>query len=458
MYYARPAQLIVAKDAATKLISILNDDDYVSFVTLAGESRVELIPTRLGDCREELYEMIQNVQPNQGTFIGEALNMAHSLMKELDFEEKQVMLISDGKTYTNEPEDAAAVAENMLNDDITLSTVAVLNHNPQIGHTEGCAFLSDLAAIGGGVFYELLYEEKVAELVFATIGDKLTDAIVEGRVSVNIENYRDDVLDGIHSLPDIYGYVNSKPKLDATMVLSVDYQKNEKTTVAVPLYSYRDHGNGRVATFTSSLSSNWINAWGDEIKSRFFENVLVTNTPEERINYPYELEFEYSGNTSAVEILPSYLNPKATAKIKITAPDGKTAEQQLVFDLNRYYTEFDTSKNGKYHIEITYSYGNHSFTSNTYYNVAYGPEYDAFAAYDVASVYDFMRGAGQISTDGVLNLENDKGDVSTYELNFRAPLLILAVVLFVIDIFVRKFRWKDITGFFRKKQLKGVKK
>ena len=68
-----------------------------------------------------------------------------------------------------------------------------------------------------------------------------------------------------------------------------------------------------------------------------------------------------------------------------------------------------------------------------------------------------MRGAGQISTDGVLNLENDKGDVSTYELNFRAPLLILAVVLFVIDVFVRKFRWKDITGFFRKKQLKGVK-
>ena len=457
MYYSRPAQLIVAKDAATKLISILNDEDYVSFVTFSGESKVELIPTRLGDCREELYELIQSVSPNQGTFIGEALKMAHNLMKELDFEEKQVMLISDGKTYTNEPEDAAEVAAEMLNDDIALSTVAVLNHNPQIGHTEGCAFLADLADVGGGVFYELLYEEKVAELVFATIGDKLTDAIVEGDISVNVENYRDDVLDGIHSLPNIYGYVNSKPKLDATMALSVNYQKNESTTVAVPLYSYRDHGNGKVATFTSSLSGNWLGGWSDSDKLRFFGNVLVTNTPPERTNYPYELNFEYSGNSSAVEILPSYLNPKATAKVKITSPDGRVTEQQLVFDLNRYYTEFDTSKTGKYHIEITYSYGNHSFTSNTYYNVAYGPEYDSFAAYDIASVYDFMRGAGQISTDGSLDLENDKGDVSTYELNFRAPLLILAVVLFVIDVFVRKFRWKDITGFFRKKQLKGVK-
>ena len=35
-------------------------------------------------------------------------------------------------------------------------------------------------------------------------------------------------------------------------------------------------------------------------------------------------------------------------------------------------------------------------------------EYDSFTAYDVASVYKFMRGAGQISTDGKLNLENDE--------------------------------------------------
>ncbi len=450
MYYARPRQLLAAKDSAAKLVSILDDDDYVAFVTLAGESRVELTPTRLGDCREELYQKIQGVSANQGTFIGEALDMAYDLMRDLDFEEKQVMLLSDGKTYTHEPEDAGEVAAKMKESDIYLSTVAVLNHAPQSGHTRNCAFLSDLALAGGGVFYELIYEDRISELVFATIGDQLTESVIEGKTDVNVESYHDEALEGILNIPAVYGYVNSKQKLDATMVLSVDYRKNSKTTVAVPLYSYRDHGNGRVATFTSDISGDWLSEWDDEFKIKFFGNVLETNTPTERIDYPYELNFEHLGSRSTVEISPTYLNPKAKAKIKITSPDGKVTEQQLVFDLNKYSTSFDTPKVGRYHIEITYSYGNHSFVSNTYYNVPYGPEYDAFAVYDVASIYDFMRGNGRVSTDGDISLENDKADVATYERDFKAPLLILAVVLFVIDVFIRKFSWRDIKSFFKK--------
>ncbi len=450
MYYARPAQLIVAKDAATKLVSILDDEDYVAFVAFAGESKVELAPTRLGDCREKLYQTIQSVTPSQGTFIGEALDMAYDLMKDLNFEEKQVMLISDGKTYTNEPENATLVAEKMKGDDITLSTVAVLTHSPTVGHVKGCTFLSDLATAGGGIFYELLYQEKVAELVFATIGDNVTDAVVEGMTKVHIQSYHDEALEGVMNIPAVYGYVNSKPKLDATMVLSVDYAKNSTTTVQVPLYSYREHGNGRVATFTSSLSGNWLSDWGESLKGRFFKNLLETNTPRERQDYPFELRLEHFGDRSTVEISPTYLNPRAKAKVKITAPDGSVTEQQPVFDLNEYRTTFDTAKVGRYHIEITYSYGNHTFAASTYYTIAYDAEYDAFAAYDVASVYDFMRGLGEVSTDGNINLANDEGDVATYERDFKAPLLIFAVAVFVVDVFIRKFGWKDIKGFFRR--------
>ena len=264
-------------------------------------------------------------------------------------------------------------------------------------------------------------------------------------------------MDGIGSLPPIWGYINSKPKLDATMILSVDYVKNSETTVAVPLYSYRDHGNGKVATFTSSLSGSWLKDWALTDKTAFFGNVLSANTPRERIDYPFELKLEHFGSKSSVEISPSYLNPKAKTFIKITDPKGKVSEQQLVFDLNKYQTEFNTLAVGKYKIEITYTYGTHSFKSVSYYNIPYATEYDAFAAYDVSDVYDFMRGAGQISTDGKLDLENDKSYISTYELSFRVPLLIFAAALFVIDVFVRKFRWKDIKGFFHKKQKKGAK-
>ena len=450
------SQLIIAKDASIKLLSLLSDDDYVAYVTLAGEARIEQTPTRLGDCREELYKKIQNATPTQGTFIGDALKLAYEHVKDLNFSEKQVMLISDGLTFTYEPEDATKIATQMYVDGITVSTVNVLSGNvPQAVN-----LLSAIAANGRGNYYLLDRAENVADLIFATIADDLTESIVEKESKVTVASFRDETSEGILSLPNVHGYVNSKAKLDATMVLSVDYEQKSGKISQVPLYSYREHGNGRVATFTSSLSGNWLKAWDKDTKALFFDNVLTTNTPPERINYPYNLNFEYMGNYSTLEIVPSYLNPLAKATVKITAPDGTVSEEQLAFDLNRYFTTFETPKTGKYHVKITYTYGKHSFISNTYYNVSYEPEYNAFNVFDVSSLYDFIRSKGTITTNGNVDMRNDKNDVSTYELSFRLPLLITAVALFVADIFIRKTRWADIKRWFSKftKKKKGGKK
>ncbi len=444
------SQLAVAKDAAMKLLSILGDDDYVAYVTLAGEARIEMTPTRLGDVRQELYEMIQGAMPTQGTFIGEALNMAFNHIKDLDFAEKQVMLISDGLTFTFEPEDATEVAQKMRDNDIVLSTVNVIRE-------DDAGYLKNLASIGGGKYYFIQSQEKVSELIFAEIADDLTESVVEKRTPVNIETFRDGTVEGIMSLPDVYGYVNSKPKLDATMVLSVDYQKNANVTVAVPLYSYREHGNGRVATFTSSLSGDWLYGWSNSAKEQLFNNILVTNTPTEHVNYPFTITMDYMGDASNIEIIPSSVNPRAKATLTLISPDGSISEHPMVFDLNRYYATVDTPDLGKYNIEITYTYGNHSFTSDTYFTLAYSEEYNSFATYDIVNIYDFMRGVGQISADGRLDLENDKNNVDTYEVSFSIPLLIVVAVLFVIDVVVRKFRIKDIKGLFTRSK-KGVAK
>ena len=444
------SQFATAKDAALKLLSILGDEDYVCYVTLAGEARVEMTPTKLGMVRQELYEKIQSAQPTQGTFIGEALNLAYEHIKDHDFAEKQVMLISDGLTFTFEPEDAADVAKKMRDSGITLSTVNIIKEEDE-------GYLKNLATIGGGKYYFIQSQEKVSELVFAEIADDLTESIVERQSSVNIVSYHDDTVKGILSLPDVNGFLNSKAKLDATMVISVDYVRNNGTSVEVPLYSYRDHGNGRVATFTSSLSGQWLKGWTNSVKEKLFGNVLVTCTPKEYVNYPFTVSVDYSGDSAKIEIIPSSVNPKAKAMISLTYPDGTVEERDMTFVLNRYTVEFDAPAMGKYAIDITYTYGNHSFTSSTFFTAAYSQEYDSFAAYDIVNIYDFMRGVGQISEDGKLDLSNEKGSVDTYELSFRMPLLILAAILFVVDVVVRKFKWKDILALFTKKKRKEKK-
>jgi hypothetical protein len=46
--------------------------------------------------------------------------------------------------------------------------------------------------------------------------------------------------------------------------------------------------------------------------------------------------------------------------------------------------------------------------------------------------------------------------VDTYEMSFRLPLLIVAATLFVVDVVVRKFKWKDIKGLFSSKRKEAI--
>ena len=436
------SQFETAQKAAQKLLSMLDDDDNVAIIALSGEPQVIQIPVRLGDKRQEINQKIKDAEPTQGTFIGKALDMAYGLMEHLSFEQKQVMLISDGLSFTLESENSADIAAKMLSDGIVLSTINVIRED------DG-GFLKNLASIGGGKYYFIKNQEDISGVAFAEIIDDITDSVVEKQSKVNIESFRDDVMDGILTIPDVGGYVNSKSKIDATTVLSVDYQKNSATVKKVPLYSYREHGNGRVSSFTSSISGSWLADWSVNLKERFFGNLLVTNTPLEHVDYPFNIVIEQNGGMSTIEIIPSVVNPRAKAEIVFTSPSTLGGESiDMTFNLNKYVAVIPTADIGKYSIEINYTYGNHTFTSNTYLTKSYGEEYNAFAAYDIVNIYDFMRGVGRVSEDGNLSFENAKNEVDTYEVSFRVPLLIFAVSLFVIDVILRKFGWDDIKGLF----------
>ena len=462
-----------SRDAATKLISILNDEDSVIFLPFAGKVLLEegWKPVKLGDVvdfegategmtyRQWLYKEINEADYEQGTLLGAALEQAYLHTKDLGYAESQVMIISDGETFSHENEDAADIARKLYEEVDTVVSVIDINMG-SYQRPEGTDLLKSIALSGGGDYHAIDRAEDVAELVFSTIADDLTESVINGRTPVNIVSYRDDTLKGIISLSDVLGYVNGKAKADAVTVLTLSYQKTESTTVEVPLYASRDHGNGRISTFTSSLGGSWLNEWSREEKEKFFGNVLDTNTPEERIDRPYDVNTEYGGDTSVIEILPAVINPRAKATYELLYLGEVVDSGSMTFDRSRYYAEVKTVNTGKYTVRITYSYANHSFSSESYFNVSYHPEYDAFTPYDIASLYNMMRSVGSVWTDGRVDLEVNKDEVATYEYSFAIPLLIASVALLVVDIFIRKTPWKDIVHFFGKirKKRKGATK
>ena len=442
------SRLRIAKQAAIQLINMLNDDDYVMIVNFWGEINVLQSPVLVVN-RDEVIAKINAIQPYQGTVIGTALDKAGDLMIDMAFEDKQIMLISDGMSYTLENDTPADVVKKLKDHDITTSVI-----HPA-AREEGIATLRGIAEAGGGSYFEINTEENLLEIMFSEIADDLTESVIKGRTPVHVKREGDEVLIGLASVPDVMGYTYAKAKASANTVLTVEYVKSGGNAVEVPLYAYWNYGNGRVTTFTSSFTGDWAAEWQNESGERFFENVLSTNIPAERIDYPYSISVEYDGSYSQIEIIPVILNPYAETYVTVTHPDGSEVTELLTFDSTRYFYRFETPQKGRYLIGITYSYSDKSFISEAAFHIGYSPEYNSFEVFDPASLHAAIRNRGSVNEGTIPSLENDDKEVATYVVRFVAPLMIVAVALYVVDIIIRKLKWTDIKSFFGLKTSKG---
>lgn len=426
----------IARESAIKLLSLLNDDDYICLVTFSGEIKVRT-PARVGDVRQELVQYIDALYTSHGTDIGLGLEEAMKAIKALNLSENQVMLISDGFSFDN-TKDAVEVAGQLF---ASGTPVSVINTYIPADGEQGRATLKRVVGAGeGGNYYEISVVENVGNVVFGSVANDVTEAVIEKNSTVNIERYRDGIVDGIGALSQVSGYIQSMAKYDATVPITVNYVKANGYTRAVPLYAYRTHGNGRIASLTTSLSDSWTGLWSDQERTRFVTNMLISNTPDERVDHPFTVTVEQNDYDAYVEITPGILNPKARADIVITLPNGKTISKTLDFDSRKYSYTFDTGKVGTYTVKVTYSYDDKVFSSTESFEIPYLPEYDAFAGFSKANIYEFMRGNGSIVEDEIPNLENERSEITTYNMSYRIPLLIAAIALFLLDVLIRKIK------------------
>ncbi len=432
------SKFTAAKQAAVQLISVLDEEDYICFVEFSGDVKVQT-PTKVKDCKAKLVNYIQGLITGHGTDIGLGLEEAMKTIKALNLSENRVMVISDGFSFQNKY-DANAIAKELRQSGASVSTICT--YIPAEGGS-GKTTMQNVAKNGGGDFYQVSRPEDVAGVVFGDIAEDFGAVIIEKDVSVTIAKYNDAITKGITSFSNVSGFVISVERYDAVVPLTVTYKKDNGYQETVPLYAYRSHSNGRVASFTGSLYGAWTTHWSTEEKGAFVSNLFLSNMPKERVDHPFAVHLERTDYDAYVEIVPSVLNPAATTVIKIKMPNGRTSTRTLTFDSKKYSYTFDTKQAGTYTIEVTYSYDEEVFTSYTAFEIPYTTEYDEFANFDKVNLLAFMRDNGKIYTfDQVVNLESDANYISTYKQSFAIPLLIAAASLFVIDVFVRKLRIK----------------
>lgn len=456
----------MAKQAAIQIINLLNDDDFVAVVAFSGDVTFEQLPVRVGPNRTKLVEDINALEVRQGTFLGAALEKTCEFMSSLQFYQEQVVLITDGMSSTAEADDPMQMIKNLRAESVITS---VINLGTKDGNVSTDApgilgtpekLLKDIATQGGGSYYYVETEEDLSRLMLEDFADEMTDAVINEKSRVTIKRITDDVLDGVVNLPDVYGFLTTEAKASANTVLTVRYQKDSGGYVEVPLYAHWKCGEGKVSSFTSSLSGAWVEGWDNEAGKTFFENVLSENVPAEKNNNPFKLSVSDPSGRTTVSIVPHIIDAAATAKAMMVTPDGRVIEQDLVFDKTGYVTTFETELQGRYELKVVYTRGASVYETTTIFNISYFAEYDEFATYDPSTVYQFIRHRGTVSEDGELDMSIDEEKVDMATIRLAPYLLLLSVVLFVADVMVRKLTkadWINLAKWF-KKLVKGGKK
>ena len=448
-------KLQIVKRAACNLIDLLEDRDSVCVVVFHGNVETAQRPVQVGLNREAIKQTINDISVTQGTFIGlglsEALNWIRN--ESSNFTEMQLMLMSDGLNYTQETtNDARAIVKQLRAYGVVTSVLDVGrgrdNSSVAVAAKE---LLNDLSKYGDGEYYPVSQLEDVDDVIFGDVADTVKETKIERFSWVDVKRRFDETLEGLDNLSYIAGFMNSSVKPSATTVLTTEYQNASGIGIEVPIYAYRTYGNGKVASFTSSISGDWLSAWEQSgIKSKFFKNVLSALTPNVKADYPYTVELAVDTGTASVTVTPAVIRAGAVASIEVTSPDGQTLNGNLVFESVAYGYTFSAQSVGRYDIAISYSYGGQTYTAHTGFTVSYLPEYDSFAVYDASGLHHAVGAEGTVSEDGNITIENDPNEVSSRTVTLTVPLLAICVALFAVDIIVRKLKGADIKSLFKK--------
>ncbi len=462
-------KLARAQQAAKYVVDGLTEKDSVAIVYFHGTNGVQLSVTQLDseENRKAVSDSIDAIGVKQGTIMSGGLEEAYTQIASLTGYEKQVILLSDGINSTSDSEEALnAWATSLYNISVPVSVIDVGRGSGSDEWANASKRLQRVASLGGGKYLHANTDSALEEFVFPQITDDVKDAIVNQLSAVNTERRFDGVLEGIDEtqIPYVSGYVNTGLRASATTVLSTDYRMKNGATVKVPIYSYWKVGNGKIASFTSSLSSNdegnWLEKWkveteGVSLADAFFLNVLNENTPDERVSNPFILSLE--ADTGYCSLTLAHVNGQSGAEVKaqITAPDGTVSERIFSYNSSVYACTFATPAVGRYQVDVTYSYRGSSHSYTTYYSVSFLPEYDTFTLFDAGELYKMLDGNGTVSEDGKLTLVNDESVMQSSVYYLTAPLLITAISLFAVDIIVRKLKWEDVRGLFKRTKKGG---
>ena len=424
----------LAKEAVASCVQFsLSERDYCGIIAL-GDPAVEISPVLPVPRMSTIIAAMENIRISEtGTPYASSIRAAYSALGALTrVEKRHVVIISDGDP-TDDKEEYTAAAEECAEVGVTL-TIVNIGSSSQNDET-----LSDVAAKGNGRYIKIsdireltnkMRNELEADEIKAYNPERFTPTIREHTVAVNGIT-QDDV-------PALDGFYGTKIKEDATSVLVGEY---------VPVYAQWKYGEGSVGSFMCDLNGTWSAEFiADGSPGRqIVRNIVLALFPTHDIR-PSEIEVSLSSKNylTAMSIYTDLDETERIAAYRI-GEDGTRTDIAMDPDNGYTRTEFVITQPGVHEIVVEKldAEGNVLAQASVRRAFSYSEEYNVLTEQDGQAYLAQLASAGKgkaVTETWQIFDGFERAIHMTYDP--RLALCIAALALFLLDIAVRKFKFK----------------
>jgi uncharacterized membrane protein len=435
------AKIELAKDAAYLAATQLSNTDQVGIVVFDTQAQWQ-VPIQVMGNPSNLVSPIGRIAPGGGTNVYSGFAPAVEELKKVTAKNKHIIIMTDGQDSENI--DYSPLINDAARAGITVSTVG-------LGEDVNTNLLRNIAQRGNGR-YTFVNDPGNLPKIFAK------EAHLAARSYIVEESFTPAIADpspiikGISGVPELKGYVGTLAKSTATIALVT--KRNE------PLLAHWQYGLGRVAAWTSDAKGRWATNWlGWQEFPRFWSQVVRWSVAENEAG-GLQVQTKMVGNriyvtADALSLDSQYLNGlEVKAKVVASNLSGNQEEVTLVQTAPGHYEGYFTPKGaGSYIVnvqgagqaQVSGATGNANQDVNLKQTVgavaAYSPEYK-----QLGNNLDLLKEIATLTGGRTLNLNQPElaftNDLSrtTRQQELWMWLLLLAILLFPLDIAVRRIR------------------
>ena len=428
VYNEGTTKLDMARQAAVLSTQELGPRDLVGILTFESFRHwvLPMMPV-LGLSPTAIQDKLAPLTADGGTDIFPALTDAYNAVKDTDARYRHIILLTDGQSCC--AGDYPGLLDKLRAANVTLSTIA-------IGGDADQQLLAQLARQGDGRYYFAEHARDIPRLMTRETELATRGPVVEGTITprpVSPDAGLASIAAG--GLPQLGGYLVTTPKDLAEVLLVSD--------AADPILARWQYGLGRATAWTSDLRGRWSQDWlqWPGTAQLFSQMVGWTIAPTQgplQVSVRADAE---QGHVSVDDAQPNDAASSAVVQAQVAQPNGDPLTVDLTATRPGHYEgSFPLAGPGSYIVHVQEQRdGTTTGTADAGLPVSYAAEFRQVTA-DQRRLEQIARaGGGHVLITPAAAFADDLPPVTT-PLPLQASLLLLAAVLLVVDVALRRVR------------------